>query len=230
MSVIVNLVSFFAKLVKSVYIIIGRRSAFLSGYFFRSPGVRLMLPSATSWHPSLCTSPSKLFPFGSTLRISSYTSHVHCIAAAENIAYGMLPALVYLLVPALIIINAWRSVRVKVKGKSYHPDATACLPAFMQALYFDVTGLNIINLAEMIPCVLRNSENVNQRLVVTVLIPRLAQILIIKLLMFLVCKKPCVCRRSAVYASLRSLLNKCHWHLATLPLTLCCSCVNRLLV
>ena len=58
----------------------------------------------------------------------------------------------------------------------------------MQTLCFDVPGLNIINLAEMIPCVLRYAENVNQRLVVAVLIPRLFQFLKIKLLMFLVCK------------------------------------------
>ena len=101
---------------------------------------------------------------------------------------GISPALAYLLVLALIIINAWRSVRVKVKGKPYHPDTAACLPALMQTLCFDVPGLDIVNLAEMIPCVLRYAENVNQRLVVAVLIPRLFQFLKIKLLMFLVCK------------------------------------------
>ena len=94
----------------------------------------------------------------------------------------------YLLVPALIVINAWRTVRVKVKGKPYHPDTSACLPALMQTLCFDTPGLHIINLAEMVPRVLRNTENVNQSLVIAVLIPRLLQFLIIKFLMFLVVK------------------------------------------
>ena len=47
------------------------------------------------------------------------------IAAAENIAYGIPPALVNLLVPAFIVINAWRTVRVKVKCKPYHPPKVA---------------------------------------------------------------------------------------------------------
>ena len=81
---------------------------------------------------------------------------------------GLSPALAYLLVLALIIINTWRSVRVKVKGKPYHPDTAACLPALMQTLCFDVPGLDIVNLAEMVPRVIRNTENVDQSLVIAV--------------------------------------------------------------
>ena len=44
----------------------------------------------------------------------------------------------------------------------------------------------------MISRVLGYAENINQRLVIAVLIPRLFQFLIIKLFMFLVCKTMCV--------------------------------------
>ena len=44
---------------------------------------------------------------------------VQCVAAAEDITYGIPPALVNLIVLMLIIINAWRSIRVKIKDKPY---------------------------------------------------------------------------------------------------------------
>jgi hypothetical protein len=59
----------------------------------------------------------------------------------------------------------------------------------MQTLRFDVPGLNIVNLAEMVPRVIRNTEYIDQSLVIAVLIPRLLQFFQVKFLMFLVCKK-----------------------------------------
>ena len=79
---------------------------------------------------------------------------IHSVATAENIANRILPALAYLLVPALIVINARRSVRIKVKGKPYYPYTPAGLPALMQTFWLDIPGLNVVNLAEMISCVL----------------------------------------------------------------------------
>ena len=120
------------------------------------------------------------------------------------------------LMPSPVSMAAFHSMYSRIppspiKVKPYHPDTAACLPALMQTLCFDVPGLDIVNLAEMIPCVLRYAENVDQRLVVAVLIPRLSQFLKIKLLMFLVCKN-----------------HVCCWRSAPLLLTLCCSCVNLL--
>ena len=105
-----------------------------------------------------------------------------------TVPYGIPPALAHLLIPALIIINAWHPVCVKVKCQSDYFYTSACLPALMQTLWIDIPGLHIVNLAEMVPRVIRNTKNVDQSLVIAVLIPRLFQFLIIKLLMFLVVK------------------------------------------
>ena len=78
-----------------------------------------------------------------------------------TVPYGIPPALAHLLIPALIIINAWHPVCVKVKCQSDYFYTSACLPALMQTLWIDIPGLHIVNLAEMVPRVIRNTENVD---------------------------------------------------------------------
>ena len=98
------------------------------------------------------------------------------------------PLLPQLFSQKCVYLLDYGSFRIKVKGKPYYPDATACLPALMQTLCFDVPRLHIVNLAKIIPHVLRNTKNVDQSLVRAVLIPRLFQFFIIKLLMFAIYK------------------------------------------
>lgn len=157
-----------------------------ASHFFKN-FIQRLLPAAVLWVTQLYSFPE-----------------IQRITTAEDIAYGLFHAFAYLLILPPVIVNAQCSARIKVKCKSDYTYAPACLPSLMQAFRFDIPGLHIINLAEMVPCVLRYPENINHRLMITILVSCLCQFPIIKFLVFFIPKNhvcvvgACTCALTAV--------------------------------